>query len=67
MVRPTALDQTAPGGELLGCAELLKAVKAKKPKVRIFGHIHGGTGIFENGDARFINGAYLNGQYRPAE
>jgi Icc-related predicted phosphoesterase len=61
------LDQTAPGEEHLGCVELLKAVKAKKPKVHIFGHIHGGAGTFENGDTRFINAAYLNEQYRPAE
>jgi len=40
--------------------ELLKAVEAKKPKVHIFGHIHGGAGTFENGVTRFINAAYLN-------
>jgi Icc-related predicted phosphoesterase len=47
--------------------ELLKAVKRKKPKVHIFGHIHGGAGTFENRDTRFINAAYLDEQYRPAE
>jgi Icc-related predicted phosphoesterase len=46
--------------------ELLKAVMAKKPRVHIFGHIHGGAGCFENGDTRFINAAYLNEQYLPA-
>jgi len=61
------LDQTARGGEHLGCVELLKAVKAKKPRVHIFGHIHGGAGTFENRDTRFINAAYLDEQYRPAE
>lgn len=61
------LDQTAPGEEHLGCAELLKAVQAKKPKVHIFGHIHGGAGTFENSDTRFINAAYLNEHYKPAE
>jgi len=61
------LDQTAPGGEHLGCVELLKAVKAKKPRVHIFGHIHGGAGTFENGDTRFINAAYLDEQYRQAK
>ncbi len=61
------LDQTAPGGEHLGCVELLKAVQAKKPKIHIFGHIHGGAGTFENGDTRFINAAYLNERYRPVE
>ena len=61
------LDQAEPGGEHLGCAELLKAVQDKKPKVHIFGHIHGGAGTFLSGDTRFINAAYLNERYQPAE
>jgi Icc-related predicted phosphoesterase len=61
------LDQAEPEGEHLGCAELLKAVQAKKPKVHIFGHIHGGAGTYENGDTQFINAAYLNERYQPAE
>lgn len=61
------LDQTMSGEEHLGCAELLKAVQAKKPKVHVFGHIHGGAGAFENGDTRFINAAYLNERYQAAE
>lgn len=59
------LDQTAPGGEHLGCVELLKAVEAKKPRIHIFGHIHGGAGTFEKDDTRYINAAYLNERYRP--
>jgi Icc-related predicted phosphoesterase len=47
--------------------ELLKAVKAKKPRVHIFGHIHGGAGTSENGDTQFVNAAYLDEQYRPTE
>lgn len=60
-------DQIAPGGEHLGCEELLKAVEDKKPKVHIFGHIHGGAGTLDNGVTRFINAAYLNEQYKPLE
>ncbi len=59
------LDQVMPGGAHLGCEELFKAVEEKKPKVHLFGHIHGGSGIFESGDTRFINAAYLNEQYKP--
>jgi Icc-related predicted phosphoesterase len=59
------LDQAARGGEHLGCEELLKAVEEKKPKVHIFGHIHGGAGTFENGVTRFVNAAYLNERYKP--
>lgn len=61
------LDQVMQGGEHLGCAELLKAVEEKKPKVHIFGHIHGGAGTFDNGVTRFVNAAYLNEQYKPLE
>jgi len=61
------LDQTAPDQEHLGCPELLKAVQAKKPKVHIFGHIHGGAGTFDNGTTRFVNAAYLNERYQPLE
>jgi predicted phosphohydrolase len=61
------LDQTTQGGEHLGCEELLNAVEAKKPKVHIFGHIHGGAGTFENATTRFVNAAYLNERYKPLE
>ena len=61
------LDQVDLVGEHLGCAELLKAVEVKKPKVHIFGHIHGGAGTFNNGVTRFINAAYLNERYKPSE
>jgi len=59
------LDQSVPGGEHLGCEELRRAVEEKRPKVHIFGHIHGGAGTMTNGVTRFINAAYLNERYRP--
>lgn len=58
------LDQTAPGEAHLGCAELLDVVKQKKPRVHIFGHIHGGAGRFESETTRFINAAFLNERYK---
>jgi Icc-related predicted phosphoesterase len=61
------LDQVTPGGTHLGCEELLKAVQEKKPKVHVFGHIHGGAGAFENGVTRFVNAAYRNERYKPLE
>lgn len=61
------LDQVSPRSAHLGCEELLKAVEEKKPKVHIFGHIHGGAGTFENGDTRFVNAAYLNERYKPLD
>jgi Icc-related predicted phosphoesterase len=59
------LDQIKPGGAHLGCEELLKAVEEKRPKVHIFGHIHGGAGTFDNGTTRFVNAAFLNERYQP--
>jgi Icc-related predicted phosphoesterase len=59
------LDQTAPGEAHLGCEELLHAVEEKKPRIHVFGHIHGGAGSFQSEATRFINAAYLNELYRP--
>jgi Icc-related predicted phosphoesterase len=59
------LDQALPGDAHLGCEELRKAVEEKKPRVHMFGHIHGGAGLLENGVTRFVNAAYLNEGYRP--
>jgi len=61
------LDQVAQGADHLGCEELRKAVEEKKPKVHIFGHIHGGAGVFESGATRFVNAAYLNERYKPLD
>lgn len=61
------LDQTAPNEAHLGCEELLHAVEQKKPRVHLFGHIHGGAGTHQNESARFINAAYLNDRYKPLE
>src|SRR6202034_1412719 len=58
------LYQIAPGEEHLGCAELLESVVEKRPRVHLFGHIHGGAGTFESGATRFANTAYLNEQYK---
>lgn len=59
------LDQTAPGEAHLGCEELLDAIERKKPKVHLFGHIHGGAGTLATESTRFVNAAYLNERYRP--
>lgn len=59
------LDQTGPGEAHLGCEELLSVVEQKKPRVHIFGHIHGGAGTFQSEFTRFVNAAYLNERYKP--
>jgi len=60
------LDHTAPHMVHLGCAELLDAVRSKKPKVHLFGHIHGGAGELKHEGIRFVNAAYLNERYKPS-
>jgi Icc-related predicted phosphoesterase len=60
------LDQTEHDGAHLGCEELLGAVKLKKPRLHVFGHIHGGAGHFSDGITQFVNAAYLNESYKPA-
>jgi predicted phosphohydrolase len=61
------LDQTTPDGPHLGCEELSKAVVEKRPRVHVFGHIHGGAGLFCDGTTQFVNAAYLNESYKPLD
>jgi len=51
------LDQANRRGEHLGCEELLKAVEAKKPKIHVFGHIHGGYGVWLHEKGVVANGS----------
>jgi predicted phosphohydrolase len=58
------LDQV-PGGEHVGCEELLKALPRVRPKVHIFGHIHEGYGVLEQDGTIFVNASTCNERYRP--
>lgn len=71
-------DQIVPAGEMLyksnrillptehlGCEELAKVVEIVKPKIHIFGHIHGGAGTMIKDDTAFHNVAVCNESYRP--
>jgi Icc-related predicted phosphoesterase len=61
------LDQVAPRihSEHLGCEELLIAVQRIRPKVHVFGHIHGGYGSVSDGKTRFFNASLVDEAYRP--
>lgn len=49
-----------------GSAELANRLpKLTKLKLHCFGHIHGGHGIFKNGETTFSNGAICDEQYLP--
>jgi Icc-related predicted phosphoesterase len=42
-----------------GCAELLEAVTQRRPKLHVFGHVHGAYGMLTGGDTLFVNAALL--------
>jgi Icc-related predicted phosphoesterase len=57
-----------PGGQSIrvGCEMLRHRVDEFKPKIHVFGHIHGSAGYYFNGHTHFINASVLNEQYRYA-
>jgi Icc-related predicted phosphoesterase len=58
------LDTISPNSyQALGCEVLRDRVKQVKPKLHIFGHIHGGRGIEHIDGTLFINASVLNEQY----
>jgi len=54
-----------PGGQNIrvGCEMLRARVDQSKPKIHVFGHIHGSAGYYFNGHTHFINASVLNEQY----
>ena len=53
------------GSEHLGCEELMKAVERAKPKIHVFGHIHGGYGKVQYPNTLFANAAICTEAYKP--
>jgi Icc-related predicted phosphoesterase len=54
-----------PGGQSIrvGCEMLRHRIDEFKPKIHVFGHIHGSAGYYFNGHTHFINASVLNEQY----
>ena len=54
-----------PGGQSIrvGCELLRYRVDEIKPKIHVFGHIHGGAGYYYDGHTHFINASILNERY----
>jgi Icc-related predicted phosphoesterase len=48
----------------LGCRDLADKVREVKPKLHIFGHIHGGYGKLETSNATFLNVSICDEAYR---
>ena len=57
--------QDIPGGQSIrvGCEMLRYRVDEIKPKIHVFGHIHGGYGHYYNGHTHFFNASVLNERY----
>ena len=54
-----------PGGQSIrvGCEMLRYRVDELKPKIHVFGHIHGANGYYFNGHTHFFNASVLNERY----
>ena len=60
------LDTISPGYENLGCVDLYNEVVNRiKPKIHIFGHIHGGHGVKILGSTTFVNASICDESYTP--
>jgi Icc-related predicted phosphoesterase len=61
----TKLDTSGPpwNTPLLGCELLMERVKEVKPKIHVFGHIHGGYGYVFDGNTHYFNACILNERY----
>jgi Icc-related predicted phosphoesterase len=59
------LDTSGPpwNQPLLGCELLMERVKEVKPKIHVFGHIHGGYGYVFDGDTHYFNASVLDERY----
>ena len=57
--------QDIPGGQSIrvGCEMLRYRVDEIKPKIHVFGHIHGGHGYYYNGHTHFFNASLLDERY----
>ena len=58
------LDKSHPSSAHLGCEELAKAVEQIKPRLHVFGHIHGGYGSITGDGTRFVNASVVNEAYQ---
>ncbi len=60
------LDLTA-RGEPVGCEELLERVRALRPRVHLFGHIHEASGRETRDGVLFVNASICNLGYEPVQ
>jgi Icc-related predicted phosphoesterase len=52
-------------GEAVGCPALLDAIRRIRPRLHVFGHIHEGYGVTQEGPTRCVNASSCNVDYEP--
>lgn len=57
------LDFSKFGNEHVGCQDLRREMERIKPKVHVFGHIHGSYGIVQTPQTLFVNAAVCDESY----
>ena len=50
-----------------GCPELREAVLQARPRVHVFGHIHGGYGTFQSEHTLFVNASASRRRWKPEQ
>lgn len=58
-------DRTALG-ESVGCDDLLRRVRAQRPALHVFGHIHEAAGVEHDEHTTYANASSLDLRYEPA-
>lgn len=56
---PYGLGDKVPSGELVGCVDLLEALKRVKPKLHVCGHIHLGHGLYKTPEGVIVANASI--------
>ena len=62
---PYGIGDWVARGENVGCEDMMKAVERVKPKLHVFGHIHGGYGQYQPGETLFVNASVCDEGYNP--
>lgn len=57
------LDKAHSSSKHLGCEELAKAIGEIKPRLHVFGHIHGSHGSSASNGTQFVNASVVNEAY----
>ena len=60
----TILDRSL-SNEMVGCHDMLERIEAIKPKLHIFGHIHGGYGQEQHSNTLHVNASICDEFYDP--